>query len=102
MILIEVKFFLNFFYYYFYRLEPSANVHYRVIASHNFLYDSSLLLDSKKIIWPFTLDYPISVLPSNNGPTESFRGLWEIPTHINYDPGMNNRIYLNIIFKYAI
>ena len=35
----------------------------------------------------------MSVLPGNNGPTESFRGLWELPTHINYDSGMKSTKY---------
>ena len=69
-------------------LQPSANVHYRVIASHNFLYDSSLIVNSKNILWPFTLDYLISSSLDNNGPTESFRGIWEIPTQRYYNAGI--------------
>jgi hypothetical protein len=68
-------------------MEPSANVHYRIISSHDFVYDSSMLVNSKNILWPFTLDYKTKAGLSNNGPTESFRGLWEMPLHVYFDAG---------------
>jgi Polysaccharide deacetylase len=68
-------------------LEPTANLHYRIISAHNFLYDSSLILNSESIVWPYTFDYKTMVPSINNGPTESFTGLWEMPIHIFLDSG---------------
>ena len=41
----------------------------------------------------------------NNGPTESFRGLWEIPSHINYDSGTDQScsiFFFLILFAFKI
>lgn len=68
-------------------MEPSSNVHYRVISSHNFLYDSSLIINHDKVLWPFTLNYQTEHPVSNNAPTESFTNLWELPVHVYFDTG---------------
>ena len=70
-------------------LEPAADMHYKIIASHNFLYDSSLVTnpDDNKFAWPFTFDYSMNSPISNNGPIQLYPGLWElpIPTYVNLD-----------------
>jgi hypothetical protein len=70
-------------------IEPAADMHYKIISSHNFLYDSSLVINSNdnKFVWPFTFDYRINSPLSNNGPIQLYPGLWElpIPTYINLD-----------------
>lgn len=70
-------------------LEPAADMHYKIISSHNFLYDSSLVInsDDDKFVWPFTFDYAMNSPLSNNGPIQLYPGLWElpIPTYVNLD-----------------
>ncbi|CAF0719393.1 unnamed protein product [Brachionus calyciflorus] len=68
-------------------LEPASDMHYRIISSNKFLYDSSLILNTDDIIWPFTLNYKFNSYLSNNGPIHSYNGLWElpIPTYIDLD-----------------
>lgn len=68
-------------------LEPSSDLHYRIIAGDNFLYDSSLVMNTPDLLWPFTLDYKMSSPLSNNGPINSYPGLWElpVPTYVDVD-----------------
>jgi hypothetical protein len=67
------------------QLEPSSDLHYRIIAGDKFLYDSSLIVNTDRLTWPFTFDYKIKPFLSNNGPINSYPGLWElpIPTYID-------------------
>lgn len=60
-------------------LEPSSDLHFRIIDGDNFLYDSSLVMNTPDLMWPFTLDYKITSALSNNGPISSYPGLWELP-----------------------
>jgi hypothetical protein len=70
-------------------LEPSSDMHFRIIAGSKFLYDSSLIInsDSDELIYPFTLNYKIQTPLQNNGPIKTYPGLWElpIPTYIDID-----------------
>jgi hypothetical protein len=61
-------------------LEPAADMHYRIIQGNKFLYDSSLVtMEDNLMTWPFTLDFPIKSVLSNNGPLNAYQGLWELP-----------------------
>lgn len=71
-------------------LEPTADMHYKIIAGNKFLYDSSLVVNTNKqasMLWPFTLDYKMTSITSNNGPIDTYKGLWELPLPllIGYD-----------------
>jgi hypothetical protein len=68
-------------------MEPSSNLHYRIISSNKFVYDSSVVINDDRILWPFTLNYRINYALNNNGPTESFENLWELPVHSFKDEG---------------
>lgn len=60
-------------------LEPAADMHFRIISSNKFLYDSSIIVNNDDIVWPFTLDYSIRSPISNNGPISFYPHLWELP-----------------------
>lgn len=68
-------------------LEPSSDLHFRIIAGGKFLYDTSLITNTDDLIWPFTLDYKLKSPLSNNGPINSYPGLWElpVPSYIDVD-----------------
>lgn len=70
-------------------LEPASDMHYRIISSNKFLYDSSLILNTDDIMWPFTLDYKLNSYLSNNGPIHRYAGLWElpVPTYVDLEDG---------------
>ena len=68
-------------------LEPAADMHYRIIMGNKFMYDSSLIVnleneEKQLMTWPFTLDYKLDLTVSNNGPFETYHGLWELPLPI--------------------
>jgi hypothetical protein len=76
-------------------LEPASDLHYKILTGNKFLYDSSLVVaDEDLMSWPFTLDFPIKSVLSNNGPMNKHKGLWEIPLPIYI--GYNNS---NILFE---
>lgn len=74
-------------------LEPASDMHYRIIAANNFLYDSSLILNTDDIIWPFTFNYKFKSYLSNNGPIHLYSGLWElpVPNYIDLDNSKINK-----------
>lgn len=78
------------------QLEPASNLHYRIIKAHKFLYDSSLILNNENelFVWPFTLDYRLKNPLNNNGPSESFNGLWELPLNNYIDKDGNTCLKL--------
>jgi hypothetical protein len=63
--------------------EPASDMQYRIIYARKFLYDSSLKINDKQILWPFTFDYPVEIPLMNNGPVNTYPGLWELPISIN-------------------
>lgn len=73
-------------------LEPSSDLHFRIIAGDNFLYDSSLIMNTPDLMWPFTFDYRIRapLITSNNGPLNSYPNLWEVPvpTYVDLENSM--------------
>lgn len=71
-------------------LEPASDMHFRIISSNKFLYDSSLIFNTENIIWPFTLDYRFNSYLSNNGPIHRYPGLWQIPvpTYVDLEDGL--------------
>jgi hypothetical protein len=82
-------------------MEPSADIHYKIIATNKFIYDSSLILNEEKIIWPFTLDYSINSSLSNNGPINRYPGLWELPVS-TYNNDKISKTFLHYIYFYII
>jgi hypothetical protein len=70
-------------------LEPSSDMHFRIISGNKFLYDSSLIInsDSDELSYPFTLNYKLTSPLNNNGPIKTYPNLWElpIPTYIDID-----------------
>lgn len=75
-------------------LEPSSDLHFRIIAGNHFLYDSSLVMNTPDLLWPFTLDYKVISPMSNNGPINSYPGLWEIPVPTYIDLENSNSFSL--------
>lgn len=77
-------------------LEPASDMHYRIILGNKFLYDSSLVVstdDLTEMSWPFTLDYKLNFVQSNNGPIEKYQGLWEMPLPIFIGHNNGERIF---------
>ena len=60
-------------------LEPASDMHFKIISSNKFVYDSSLVMNADDLLWPFTLDFTINSPLSNNGPINLYPGLWELP-----------------------
>ncbi|CAF1064476.1 unnamed protein product [Adineta steineri] len=64
-------------------LQIDENKHLELIRNFHFNYDSSMLFQSSKLIWPFTLNYPINLNECMNC-DESYptmEGLWQFPLH---------------------
>lgn len=77
--------------------QPASDRHYRIIAGHRFLYDSSLITNEPKIIWPYTLDYRTQTPLMNDGPIYPYPGLWELPIPINLNKRESHVIHLWIL-----
>lgn len=82
-------------------LEPSSDLHFRIIAGDNFLYDSSLAMNTPDIMWPFTFDYKMSSPLSNNGPINSYPGLWElpVPSYIDLENSTRSNIFIYLFYQ---
>ena len=55
------------------RLQTDENFHLSYLQQFHFHYDSSMLVDASKLMWPFTLNNPSS--------NQSFGALWQFPLH---------------------
>ncbi|CAF4140639.1 unnamed protein product, partial [Adineta steineri] len=64
-------------------LQIDQNRHLDLLQKFQFHYDSSMLFKASKLMWPFTLNYPVNFTNCVNCDTwaKPYEALWQFPLH---------------------